>query len=664
MEIQDKILALREELTQHNYNYYVLDNPTISDFEFDLKLKELKRLEDENPIFFDVNSPTQRVGGMVTKNFPTITHEFRMYSLDNSYSVEDLQDWEKRIEKTLGEKVEFVCELKYDGASISILYENGELTQAVTRGDGTQGDEITNNIRTIQSVPLKLKGNYPERFYMRGEITIPLNKFASINEERANNGLELYANPRNTASGSLKLQDNTEVAKRGLQCFPYYFIGNILPYSTQWEMLQAAEELGFKIPNTSKLCTSLEEVLAFVNHWDIERKNLPYETDGIVIKVNSFSQQDELGYTAKSPRWAMAYKFKAEAAETELLSIDYQVGRTGAITPVANLAPVSLAGTIVKRASVHNEDIIKKLDIRIGDMVYVEKGGEIIPKIVGVNTDVRQPGTEEIEFIKNCPSCGTELIRNEGEAQHYCPNENGCEPQIIGKLEHFVSRKAMDIESIGGETAILLHNANLLNNIADFYTLQKEDILPLERMAEKSAQNIINSVEKSKEQPFEKVLYAIGIRHVGETVAKKLVKHFQTIDRLMNATIEELVSVTDVGEKIAISIKEYFKEEQHQILIQRLRDYGLNFEIGEEAKPLSDSLEGKTFLFTGTLTKFNRTDAQKMVEDHGGKNISAVSKNLNFLVAGDKAGSKLKKAEEIGTVVVLTEDEFLNMING
>ena len=643
MEIQDKILALREELTQHNYNYYVLDNPTISDFEFDLKLKELKRLEDENPLFFDINSPTQRVGGMVTKNFPTISHEFRMYSLDNSYSVEDLQDWEKRIEKTLGEQVEFVCELKYDGASISILYENGELTQAVTRGDGTQGDEITNNIRTIQSIPLKLKGNYPERFYMRGEITIPLEKFASINEERETNGLELYANPRNTASGSLKLQDNTEVAKRGLQCFPYYFIGNNLPYKTQWEMLQAADELGFKIPNTSKLCKSLEEVLAFVDHWDIERKNLPYETDGIVIKVNSFSQQDELGYTAKSPRWAMAYKFKAEAAETELLSIDYQVGRTGAITPVANLAPVSLAGTIVKRASVHNEDIIKKLDIRIGDMVYVEKGGEIIPKIVGVNTDVRQPGTEEIEFIKNCPSCGTELIRNEGEAQHYCPNENGCEPQIIGKLEHFVSRKAMDIESIGGETAVLLHKANLLNNIADFYILQKEDILPLERMAEKSAQNIINSVEKSKEQSFEKVLYGIGIRHVGETVAKKLVKHFQNIDRLMNATMEELVSVSDVGEKIAISIKAYFKEEQHQEIIKRLRDYGLNFEIGEEAKPLSDSLEGKTFLFTGTLTKFNRTDAQKMVEDHGGKNISAVSKNLNYLIAGDKAGSKLKK---------------------
>lgn len=663
MEIQDKILALREELNQHNYNYYVLDNPIISDFEFDLKLKELKRLEDDNPIFFDINSPTQRVGGMVTKKFPTVVHEFRMYSLDNSYSVEDLQDWEKRIEKSLGEKIEFVCELKYDGASISILYENGELTQAVTRGDGTQGDEITNNIRTIRSIPLKLKGNYPERFYMRGEITIPLNKFKSINDERTNSGLELYANPRNTASGSLKLQDNTEVAKRGLQCFPYYFIGNNLPYATQWEMLEAASELGFKIPPTSKLCTSLEEVLAFVEYWDVERRNLPYETDGIVIKVNSFSQQDELGFTAKSPRWAMAYKFKAEAAETELLSIDYQVGRTGAITPVANLAAVSLAGTIVKRASVHNEDIIKKLDIRIGDIVYVEKGGEIIPKIVGVNTDVRQPETQEIEFIKNCPSCGTELIRKEGEAQHYCPNETGCEPQIIGKLEHFVSRKAMDIESIGGETAVLLHKAGLVNNISDFYTLRKEDILPLERMAEKSAQNIINSVEKSKEQPFEKVLYAIGIRHVGETVAKKLVKHFQTIDRLMAATMEELVSVTDVGEKIAISIKEYFKGEQHQEIIQRLREYGLHFEIGDEAKPISDSLEGKTFLFTGSLTKFTRNEAQKMVEDHGGKNISAVSKNLNYLIAGEKAGSKLKKAEDIGTVIVLTEDEFLTMIN-
>lgn len=812
MEIQDKILALREELTQHNYNYYVLDNPTISDFEFDLKLKELKRLEDENPIFFDVNSPTQRVGGMVTKNFPTITHEFRMYSLDNSYSIEDLQDWEKRIEKTLGEKVEFVCELKYDGASISILYENGELTQAVTRGDGTQGDEITNNIRTIQSVPLKLKGNYPERFYMRGEITIPLNKFASINEERANNGLELYANPRNTASGSLKLQDNTEVAKRGLQCFPYYFIGNNLPYSTQWEMLQAADELGFKIPHTSKLCTSLEEVLAFVDHWDIERKNLPYETDGIVIKVNSFSQQDELGYTAKSPRWAMAYKFKAEAAETELLSIDYQVGRTGAITPVANLAPVSLAGTIVKRASVHNEDIIKKLDIRIGDMVYVEKGGEIIPKIVGVNTDVRQPGTEEIEFIKNCPSCGTELIRNEGEAQHYCPNENGCEPQIIGKLEHFVSRKAMDIEGLGGGTIEILYSNNKISNISDFYSLNKNEIIGLEKwidndyaglkyknqlqvdlvkavfalskkwgnltikdsefitknvkslnellnietennkitkfiselknsltnidyqnyyslenyvslnllldikfpnilnqnsdlfsnkiydidtikyidellvwnnknnkdfeqfiisiadrnrigIKEKSAEIILNSIENSKNVNYERVLFALGIKLVGETVAKKIVKKFNSIEQLIDSSIEELESIDEIGNKIALSIKNYFSNENNLNIVHKLKNYGLKFELDNSSIPISSILENKTFLFTGSLTKFNRTDAQKMVEDHGGKNISAVSKNLNYLVVGENAGSKLKKAEEIGTVIVLTEDEFLNLIN-
>ena len=662
MDIQERILALREELNQHNYNYYVLDQPSISDFEFDLKLQELKKLEDENPIFFDVNSPTQRVGGMVTKNFPTVSHEFRMYSLDNSYSVEDLKDWEKRIEKTLDEKVEFVCELKYDGASISIYYENGVFKQAITRGDGYQGDDITNNIRTIPSIPLQLKGNFPEKFYMRGEITIPLQTFKLINEERAINGLELYANPRNTASGSLKLQDNTEVAKRGLQCFPYYFIGNNLPYRTQWEMLEAAKQNGFKVPNTSKLCNSLDEVLEFVNYWDVERKNLPYETDGIVIKVNSFTQQDELGYTAKAPRWAMAYKFKAEAAETELLSIDYQVGRTGAITPVANLAPVSLAGTIVKRASVHNEDIIKKLDIRLGDMVYVEKGGEIIPKIVGVNTDVRQPDTQEIEFIKECPSCGTSLVRKEGEVQHYCPNDTGCEPQIIGKLEHFISRKAMDIDSIGGETAALLYQAGLVNNVADFYTLQKEDILPLDRMAEKSAQNIVNSVEKSKERPFEKVLYAIGIRHVGETVAKKLVKHFQTIDRLMEATMEELVSVGDVGEKIAISIKDYFGNEENLAMITRLREYGLHFEMGESEKPKSDVLDGKTFLFTGSLTKFTRTEAQKMVEANGGKNISAVSKNLNYLIAGEKAGSKLKKAEEIGTIIILSEDDFLNLI--
>ena len=441
MNIQDKILALREELNQHNYNYYVIDTPKISDYEFDQLLKELQELEEAHPEFFDPNSPTQRVGGTVTKIFPTIVHEHRMYSLDNSYSIEDLQDWEKRIEKALDEKVEFVCELKYDGASVSILYENGLLKQAVTRGDGFQGDEITANVKTIRSVPLKLKGDFPEKFYVRGEIILPHKEFERINSERAELGLELYANPRNTASGSLKLQDSGEVAKRKLDCYLYTIVGNNLNFNSQWDMLKAAESFGFKIPKTAKLCSSLQEVLDFIDYWDSERKNLPFEIDGIVVKVNSFAQQEELGHTAKSPRWAMAYKFKAEKAETELLSISYQVGRTGAITPVANLKPVSLAGTIVKRASLHNEDIINKLDVRIGDRVYVEKGGEIIPKIVEVNFDVRQPDSQPVEFIKNCPECGSALIRNEGEAQHFCPNEDECKPQIIGRIEHFVSRK-------------------------------------------------------------------------------------------------------------------------------------------------------------------------------------------------------------------------------
>lgn len=664
MTIQDKIQALREEINQHNYNYYILDQPTITDFEFDQKLKELQELEEAHPEFFDENSPTQRVGGTITKIFPTIVHEYRMYSLDNSYSIEDMQDWEKRIEKSLDEKVEFVCELKYDGASVSVLYENGKLKQAVTRGDGFQGDEITPNVKTIRSVPLKLKGDFPDKFYIRGEVILPHKEFQRINSEREELGLELYANPRNTASGSLKLQDSGEVAKRKLDCYLYTIIGNNLPFGSQWEMLQAAEKYGFKIPKTAKLCTSLEEVLSFINFWETERKNLPFEIDGIVVKVNSFAQQQELGHTAKSPRWAMAYKFKAEKAETELLSISYQVGRTGAVTPVANLKPVNLAGTVVKRASLHNEDIINKLDVRIGDMVYVEKGGEIIPKIVEVNFDVRQPDSQKIEFIRNCPECGTELIRNEGEAQHYCPNEEECKPQIIGRLEHYVSRKAMDMASVGGETAELFYKNGLVKDISDFYDLKKEDILPLERMAEKSAQNIMDAIEESKKIPFEKVLYAIGIRHVGETVAKKLAKKFHSIDNLMNASLEELENVEDIGEKIAVSIQEFFAKEKNQIIIQRLKNAGVQMEIGETEKPVSDVLDGKTFLFTGTLTQFTREEAQKLVEQHGGKNISAVSKNLNFLIAGEKAGSKLKKAEALGTVQILTEDEFLKMVSG
>ncbi len=662
MDIHDRILALREELNQHNYNYYVLDRPTISDFEFDLKLKELQKLETEHPEYFDANSPTVRVGGMVTKNFPTVTHEFRMYSLDNSYSIEDIELWIERIRKSF-ENVAFVCELKYDGASISILYENGELTQAVTRGDGTAGDEITNNIRTISSLPLKLKGDYPPKFYMRGEITIPIAQFNAINEERKNKGLMLYANPRNTASGSLKLQDSSEVAKRGLQCFPYAFVGKQLNFKTQWEMLEKAKEFGFKIPNTSKLCKTLDEIIQFIDYWEVERKKLPFEIDGIVIKLNDFAQQEELGNTAKSPRWATAYKFKAEVAETKLLSIDYQVGRTGAVTPVANLEPVLLAGTVVKRASLHNEDIIRKLDVRIGDMVYVEKGGEIIPKIIGVNTDVRDPEIQAITYITHCPSCGTELVRQAGEALHYCPNETSCQPQIIGRLEHFVSRKAMDIESIGSETAILLHQAGLVNDVADFYSLTKDQILPLDRMADKSVQNIIDSIEKSKQQSFDRLLYALGIRHVGVTVAKKLAKHFKDIDRLKLATIDELTSVEDIGEKIALSVQAYFANPAHLAMIERLRTAGLQLALVENQVQVSTKLAGKTFLFTGSLQRFTRDEAQEMVEQFGGKNVSGVSKNLNYLVAGEKAGSKLKKAQDLGTVEILTEEEFLKMIN-
>lgn len=662
MNIQDTLKELREELEHHNYNYYILDQPTLSDYEFDQKLKQLQELEAQYPEFFDENSPTQRVGGSVNKNFPTVEHAYRMYSLDNSYSVEDLQDWEKRIQKTIDEKVEFVCELKYDGASISLYYEDGSLKQAVTRGDGFQGDEITANVRTIQSIPLKLKGNYPSKFYIRGEIVLPYKAFNRINSERLQQGLELYANPRNTASGSLKLQDSSEVAKRNLDCYLYTMVGENLPFDTQWEMLHTAKEYGFKVPETAQLCKNLNEVLEFIKYWDQKRKKLAYEIDGIVIKVNSFHQQEELGYTAKSPRWAMAYKFKSEQVETELLSISYQVGRTGAITPVANLKPVNLAGTIVKRASLHNEDIIRKLDVRIGDRVYVEKGGEIIPKIIEVNLDVRSPDAQEIEFIKDCPECGSELVRKEGEAQHYCPNEKNCKPQIIGKLEHFVSRKAMDMASIGSETLILLYDNDLAKSAADFYELQKIDLLPLERMAEKSAQNIMDAIEKSKEIPFEKVLYAIGIRHVGETVARKLAKHFKSIENLQNASSEELQNVEDVGEKIAESVQAFFEEEENRVLINRLREAGLQLEVGEEEVPQSNLLQGKTFLFTGSLSQFTRNEAQKLVEENGGKNISSVSKNLNYLIAGEKAGSKLKKAEELGSVKIISEFEFLEMI--
>ena len=513
--ILQRIEELREELHQHNYNYYVLDEPTISDFEFDAKLKELQELEAAHPEFYDPHSPTLRVGGEITKNFPTIQHQFRMYSLDNSYDFNDLQDWHTRISKILEtEDIEFVAELKYDGASISILFENGKLSQAVTRGDGFQGDEITANVKTIKDIPLQLQGNFPERFYMRGEIYLTHNNFNKINEERLAEGYDAFMNPRNTASGSLKLQDSGEVRKRNLSAVLYQFVSENSPAETHFELLQQAKTWGFKISENAKICKNIQEVQDFINFWDEKRKNLNFDIDGIVIKVNSLKQQQLLGYTAKSPRFAMAYKFKAEKVETELLSIDYQVGRTGAVTPVANLAPVLLAGTIVKRASLHNEDIIKKLDLHVGDFVYVEKGGEIIPKIVGVNLEKRNVFATEVQYATHCPECGSELIRLEDQAAHFCPNETHCPPQVVGKMIHYVSRKALNIENLGSETIEQLYREGLLTNIADFYTLRKEQLLPLERMAEKSAQNIIDGVEKSKQIPYEKVLYGIGIKHV------------------------------------------------------------------------------------------------------------------------------------------------------
>jgi len=664
MTTEEKILQLRKELEQHNYNYYVLDSPEISDFDFDMKLKELQELENKSPEFFDASSPTQRVGGAITKNFETVAHDFPMQSLSNSYSKEELEEWETRIKKLVDGKVEYVCELKYDGASISLTYENGKLSRAITRGDGVQGDNVTNNIRTIRTVPLKLKGDFPEKFHIRGEIVLPFEGFAKMNAERVEIGEEPYSNPRNTASGSLKLQDSAEVSKRPLDCLLYSIIGRNISVKTQYEGLEKAREWGFKVPKEAKLVNSIEEVLEFINYWDVHRHDLPYETDGVVVKVNNLHLQEELGSTAKSPRWAIAYKFKAERESTVLRKITYQVGRTGAITPVANLDPVQLAGTIVKRASLHNADQIQKLDIREGDTVFVEKGGEIIPKIIGVDFTKRDPNTEETKYIENCPVCETGLVRAEGEAQHYCPNYNGCLPQIVGRIQHYISRKAMDIEGLGGETVALLVNAGLINNYADLYTLKKEDVLPLERMAEKSADNLISGIEKSKEIPFERVLFALGIRYVGETVAKKLAKHYKSIEQLMLASKEDLVNVDEIGERIAQSLTEFFSLEENKHTIDRLKDYGLQLEISaEKLANQTDILQGNTFVISGVFSKVSRTDLKKLIEDNGGKVSSSISAKTNFLVAGENMGpSKLAKAEKLGTNI-LSEDGFLEMLN-
>ena len=663
MNIEEQINQLRQELRDHNYNYYVLDNPTISDFDFDIKLKELQALEGAYPEYHDANSPTLRVGGEVTKNFQTVPHAFRMYSLDNSYSKEDLEDWEKRIEKQVDGVVAFTCELKYDGASISLTYENGSLVRAVTRGDGFQGDDVTANIKTIKSVPLKLKGDYPAFFEIRGEIVLPFEGFKKMNEERLALGEEPYRNPRNTASGSLKLQDSSEVSKRPLECLLYSLVGEKLPVHTQFEGLEKASRWGFKVPKAAKIARSLDEVMEFVSYWDIHRHELPYETDGVVVKVNNLQQQEELGYTAKAPRWAMAYKFKAEQVSTKLNEITYQVGRTGAITPVANLVPVELAGTTVKRASLHNADQIAKLDIREQDIVYVEKGGEIIPKIIGVDFTQRPSLSVPTEYVKTCPECDTVLVRQEGDAKHYCPNYEGCPPQIIGRIQHYISRKALDIEGLGGETVALLVMNGLITNYADLYTLTTEQITPLERMAEKSADNLVAGVAASKAIPFERVLFGLGIRYVGETVAKKLAKHYKNINALANASEVELITVDEIGDRIANSVVSFFSSEENATTLERLKLYGVQLEVSaEKLENQTDILAGKTFVVSGVFERVSRNELKKLIEDNGGKVSSSISAKTAYVVAGSNMGpSKLAKAEKLEVSIIL-EDDFLQMI--
>lgn len=677
MNAQEQITALRNLLHKHNHSYYVLDNPTISDYDFDMKLKELQALEAKYPEFDDPTSPSLRVGGGVTKNFETTKHNFRMYSLDNSYSKEDLQNWETRIKKQVDGPVSYTCELKYDGASISLTYQNGNLLRAVTRGDGHQGDDVTTNIKTIKSVPLQLKGDFPDHFEIRGEIVLPFDGFNKMNQARVADGEEPFRNPRNTASGSLKLQDSALVAKRPLECLLYSLVGDNVPVTTQMQGLEKAAAWGFKVPKIAKLVTSIDAVLDFVNYWDIHRSDLPYETDGVVIKVNNLQQQEELGYTAKAPRWAMAYKFKAQQVSTTLEEITYQVGRTGAITPVANLTPVALAGTTVKRASLHNADQIALLDIRVGDTVYVEKGGEIIPKIVGVNLALRAQDSCATIYTDKCPQCDTTLSRTQGDAKHYCPNEQGCPPQIIGRIQHFISRKAMDIEGLGGETVALLVHAGVIQTFADLYDLSIEDVLPLERMAQKSAENLVTGVARSKQIPFHRVLFAIGIRYVGETVAKKLAKHFKSIDALMAANFQELVQVDEIGDSIAQSVIDFFEVqtsadlfspantpgERNREMISRLKSHDLQLAVSAETLAGQTSiLSGNTFVVSGVFTKMSRTELKKSIEDNGGKVSSSISSKTTYVVAGDNMGpSKQAKAEALG-VTIISEDQFLEMI--
>ena len=663
MEIKEEIERLRNELNTHNYNYYVLNKPTISDFEFDAKMHELQRLEAENPEFFDPNSPTQRVGSDLSEGFVQVEHRYPMLSLANTYSEGDVADWYERVRRSLNEPFEVVCELKYDGTSISLIYENGALVQAVTRGDGVRGDDVTANVRTIRSIPLTLRGNdYPQAFEMRGEILMPWKVFDALNAEREAQEEPLFANPRNAASGTLKTQNPAEVARRRLDAYLYYLLGEDLPADTHYENLQRAASWGFKISDDMKCCHSLQEIIDYIDYWDTERKNLPVATDGMVLKVNSLQQQKALGYTAKSPRWAIAYKFQAERACTRLNSVSYQVGRTGVITPVANLDPVQLSGTTVKRASLHNADIIAGLDLHIGDMVYVEKGGEIIPKITGVDLDARLLLGDKVGFAKVCPECGTPLVRDDNEAAHYCPNEDGCPPQIKGKMEHFVSRKAMNIDGLGEETIALLYDNGLLHNVADIYELKVPDLARLERLGAKSAHNIKNGIEASKQVPFPRVLFALGIRYVGETVAKKLAAAFRSIDRLSVATLDELMAVPDIGESIAQSVRAYFAKPEHQQLVERLREHGLQMEMSETAAPTSDTLKGLSIVISGVFKYHSRDEYKAMIEQNGGKNVGSVSGATSFILAGENMGpAKLEKAEKLG-VKIVSEEEFLEKL--
>lgn len=666
-EAKKRIEALREELEHHNYQYYVLDRPQVSDREFDRLMEELQGLEADFPEFQSEHSPSVKVGGQITKDFPTLAHNGRMLSLSNTYSKEELEDFLERVDKALDQELEFVCELKYDGAAIAIRYKDGKLDQAITRGDGTKGDAITANVKTISSVPLKLKGDPPQQLEIRGEIYMPLEGFSKLNQERVAAGDEPFANPRNSASGSLKMQDSAVVAQRPLDCFLYFVQLEEAKRvaDNHYDQMMAAREWGFKVPypekNYVKKAASRKEIFDFIAYWDEHRHALPFEIDGVVIKVNRYDLQERLGYTAKSPRWAIAYKFQAEQEETKLREVSYQVGRTGAITPVANLDPVQLAGTTVKRASLHNADQIAKLDLREGDYVYVEKGGEVIPKVVGVNFQKRDPELPPLRYIENCPACGTALERKEGEAQHYCPNRVGCPPQIKGRIEHFISRKAMDIEGLGAETIDLLVENDLIESPADLYQLKKEDLLPLERMADKSAQNIIDSIEASKEIPFERVLFALGIRYVGETVAKKLARHFEDIEALMAADEEALSDVSEIGQRIAESVRSYFDQEAYRKEVSRLRDAGLQFEIAEQTQ-ISSELSGLTIVVSGSFAHYSRTEIKELIEKHGGKNVGSVSGNTDLIVAGEGMGPKKRqKAVDLG-VEIIDEAQFREKI--